>query len=398
MKTADIVNHLSRVIPKHTSGFSDSVAITSIIPSGNVATVTATAHGAIENQNVAITGAEAPVQIDTPTFIRTGSTAIFRTLQDHDLTLSERDKANGGKTLTISGATEAEFNGVFSIVRVVNRRELIIAVTDSGSTTISGAPLVENANGGLFNGIFQVYNVTTNTFDYTLPISYPLPASGAPLAQTSIRILAVLDINQYMTQVYTKQAIGKNQLIVVMGDTIRNKKQTESTDAYDSSVGEDSYTPKFIQQFAIYIVQNTSSMVAAATARDNVEGEYVPAVLRSVERAKFDTGFTYSQFRSICTQHGVFGYDAEVSKGRAVYIHEMVFQQLATIDKVMDTYNEDDSVALRDIDYTMTTDKGTGVLLADINMDDIPLVPDILYDVDGSPLIDADGEYITTNE
>ena len=373
MKTADIVNHLSRVIPKYSNDFSDSVSIISIVPSGDVATVTATSHGAIEGQNVAITGASAPVQIDTTTFIRTGSTATFLTLQDHDFTLSELDKVNGGKTLTISGANENEFNDVFYIVRVVNRRELIIAVDDSGSTTISGSPIVEDANGGIFNGIFQAYNVTTNTFDYTLPIEYLLPASGAPLAQISIRILAVLDINQYMTEVYTKQAEGKNQLVVVMGDTIRNKKQTEPTDAYDSSVGQDSYTPIFIQQFAIYIVQNTSNTISAATARDNVEGEYVPAVLKTVERAKFDTGFTYSQFRSICTQHGVFGYDAEVSNGRAVYIHEMVFQQLATIDKVADTYNEDDSVALRDIDYTMASDKGTGVLLADIDMDEVPL-------------------------
>ena len=375
MKASDIVEHLARVIPKHSSDFSQSLAITSIVPSGPVATLTtAVAHGVVNGQNVAIIGAEAPVQIDSGTFLRTGETATFETLQDHDFTLSERDKASGGKTLTISGATEGEFNGTFSIVRVINRRKLVIAVADSGSTTISGSPLVEDANGGIFNGLFQASNITTNTFDYTLPISYSLPAAvGNAFVQVSIDILAVLDINQYLRDVYTVQELNNNQLIVVMGDAVRSKKQTEVTDAVDSSVGEDSYTPTFIQQFAIYIIQNTSTLLSAASARDKVESEYVPVVLKSIERAKFDTGFTYSQYRSICTEHGVFVYDDEISKGRAIYVHELVFQQLAMLDKNMDAYNEDDSVALRDIDYTLTTDLGTGILTADIDMDEEPI-------------------------
>ena len=64
------------------------------------------------------------VEIDTGTFLRVTSTATFETLQDHDLTLSERDKASGGKSIIISGATEAEFNGTFVLLRVINTAQV----------------------------------------------------------------------------------------------------------------------------------------------------------------------------------------------------------------------------------------------------------------------------------
>ena len=115
MIAQDIVDKLAANIPLYTSGFSSSIVAISIIPTGTTATaITAAAHGLIDQQTISIIDAEAPVEIDTATFLRTASTAQFSTLQDHDFTLSELDKINGGKTITISGATEAEFNGTFS--------------------------------------------------------------------------------------------------------------------------------------------------------------------------------------------------------------------------------------------------------------------------------------------
>ena len=375
MKAQDIVDRLAADLPLYTDGFTNSVAITSITVVGTTATATtASVHGLIEGQSVGVIGAEAPVQIDTASFLRTGSQAVFETLQDHDLTLSERDKAAGGKTITISGATEAEFNGSFQLISVLNRRKVIIAVTDAGPTTITGSPLVENANGGIFNGLYAATNVTTTTFDYTLAVAYTLPAVvDNAKAQISIRILSVLDIDQYLQDVYTKQAIGADQLVVQLGDVSQSKKRNEQTDADDSTSGEYSYNPVLIQPFALYIIQNVTDMLAASPARDKIETEYLPAIFKSVLRAKFDTGFTYSQFRSTFTGHGVYGFADENGKNKAVYIHEITFQQLATLDKIADTVGPDNSVALRDISFTLTTDLGTGELLADVDLDQEPL-------------------------
>ena len=52
------------------------------------------------------------------------------------------------------------------MLNVLNRRELVIAVDNSGSTTISGSPIVEDANGGIFNGIFTATVIDANTFTY----------------------------------------------------------------------------------------------------------------------------------------------------------------------------------------------------------------------------------------
>lgn len=376
MRAQDIVDKLSASLPLYTDGFSNSVGVTSITVAGTTATVTTdAAHGLVENQNVAILGVDAPVQIDAGTFLRTDSTAVFETLQDHDLTLSERDKAAGGKTVTLSGAVEAEFNGVFVLTQVTNRRKLNIAVADAGPTTISGAPVVENANGGLFNGLFPAVNVAATTFDYELPVSYPLDAVvDSASIQVSIRILSVLDIEEYLQDVYTKKGLDDDVLVVQLGDVTQSKKRNEESDAASSTVGEYSFAPLLIQPFAVYTIMNVTDDLTAAQARDKVEAEYVPAIFRSVFRACFDTGFTYNQYRATFTGHGVFAYSDRNGKNRAIYAHELTFEQLTQLTKV-DMVGPDDNVAMRDIDYTLTVDLGTEIdtLDAAIDLDEEPI-------------------------
>lgn len=376
MLAQDIVDKLSASIPLHTSGFSTSLSVTSIVPTGNIAlATTATPHGIVNGQNVTITGALTPVDIDTSAFARVLTTATFKTLQDHDLTLSDRDRAAGGKTLTISGATESEFNGTFSIIQVVNRRKLIISVPDSGSTTISGSPIVENANAKIFNGLVTAANVTASTFEYTLPASYPIPAAGTIIVQTEIRILSVIDIGQFLSEVYTKQIAGEDMLVVQLGDVTQSQNRNERTDAADSTSGEYSFNPILIQPFGIYIVQNATDFLSGSPLRDKVESEYIPAIFKSVLRAQFDTGFTYGlSNRATFTGHGVFSFrDEENGKNRAVYVHELTFQQIATLDKIADTVGPNANVAMRNVDYTITTDLGTGELLANVDLDDEPI-------------------------
>ncbi|MCK4758726.1 MAG: hypothetical protein KAT69_01685 [Candidatus Aminicenantes bacterium] len=371
MKAQDIVDKLAANIPLYSAGFSESVGITSIVPTATTALVTTdAAHELDDGQNAAIIGADAPVQIDTATFLRTGSQAVFETLQDHDLTLSQLDIASGGKTITISGATEAEFNGTFQLIQIPNRRKIIIVVADAGPTTISGSPIVENANGGIFNGLFPITLINATQFEYTLPVSYTLPAAVSNAkVQTSIRIASVLDIDQYLQDLYTKQLIGDHQLIVQLGDVTQSKKRNEETDASSSTTGEYSFTPILIQPFAIYIVMNASQDLTASQLRDKVEEEFVPAIFNSVLRAQFGTGFTYSQYRATFTGHGVYGYSDETGKNKAVYAHEVTFEQLSQLCRE-DMVGSDDNVAMRDVSYTLTTDLGTGELTADINLDE----------------------------
>lgn len=372
MRAKEIVDKLSAIVPLHTAGFSDSVAVTSVTVSGSTATATtSTAHGLVEGQTVAVSGVEAPVQIDAGTFARVGSTATFETLQDHDLTLSQRDKANGGKTVTLAGATEAEFTGTFVLVAVLNRRKLSIAVADSGPTTISGSPLVVDANGGVFNGLVAATNLTPTTFDYPLATAYPLDgvATASAVVQISIRVLAVLDIEQYLRDVYTSKALDEDVLVVALGDVTQSKKRNEPTDAADSNVGNAPFHATLIQPFAVYVVQNVTDELTGWEARDKIEEEYVPAIFSAVLRAPFDTGFTSSEYRATFTGHGVFAFADDSGKNKAIYVHEVAFEQLANITGA-DAVAQDRTVAMRDVAYTITTSIGTGVLTAGVNLDE----------------------------
>ena len=150
------------------------------------------------------------------------------------------------------------------------------------------------------------------------------------------------------------------------------KKRNEETDASSSTLGEYSYTPVLIQPFAVYIVMNVTDDLTGAKARDQVEEEYVPAIFNSVLRARFSTGFTYSSYRSTFTGHGVFAYSDSRGKNKAIYAHEVSFEQLAQLSRV-DTVGPDDTVAMRDVGYTLSTDLGTGEITADVDLDEEPI-------------------------
>lgn len=374
MIAQDVVDRLSAKMPLFTDGFSTALDLLAVTVAGTTATATTDgAHGLVEGQNVAVSGVGAPVQIDTATFLRTGSSAVFETLQDHDLTLSQRDIAAGGKTITISGANEVEFTGTFQLVQVTNRRKVIIAVADSGPTTITGAPIVEDANGGVFNGLVPATNVTADTFEYTLPVAYPLDGVATEAkVQTSIRVLSVLDIDQYLQDVYTRKSIDDDVLAVQLGDVTQSKKRNEETDAASSAAGEDSFNTVLVQPFAVYIIMNVTDQLTASAARDKVEREYVPALFNSILRAKFNTGFTHDTWRTTFTGHGVYAFSDVRGKNKAIYAHEVTFEQLAQLTTA-DAVGPDSNVAMRDISYTLTTDLGSGELLADVDLDQEPI-------------------------
>lgn len=371
MNSSEIIDRLRLVIPTVTSDFGDNISVQSITASGATATVSATGHGAIEGGKVSIFGADAPVQIDVATFLRAGTSATFKTLQDHDLTLSQRDKNLGGKKITISGANETEFNGEFYLSSIPNRREIVITVLDSGSTSMTGSALVENANGDLFNGLFTVFDVNSGGFSYTLPRTYSLPAVGNIVASSNINIFATLDINNYLTENYDIQHKAFSHLVVMLGDVTRSKNKNEVSDAPDSASGNTAYFPKVVQQFAVYIIQKVHSLrEGGAVERDKVEDVYIPALFKALDRAHLQTGFTNSIQKAVFNDHGKFSLSSK--NGKTVYVHEVVFSLVVDISDE-DSAMEDLSVAMRDVDYTFSSNVGTGLALASVDIDEVPI-------------------------
>ena len=126
MKVSQAIEQLYKKLPFLTDKFSQSVAITNIDFSGLVATVTtSSAHGLEKDDTCTILGLYSPLSITS--IERTADKLLVTTSSNHDLT--------GGfqATATISGATESEFNGTFSILQVVDGTSFILQTTASGS-------------------------------------------------------------------------------------------------------------------------------------------------------------------------------------------------------------------------------------------------------------------------
>jgi len=124
VRASDIVNQLSVLLPQLTNKFTTDVAAKSISRSGTVMTAVCNdKHKLQPGQAFAIVGTDVPIPIASIT--KSGNLATLITTTDHDLTNLI------AKTIRITGATEAQFNGTFTTVNIINRRTISFTVPDT---------------------------------------------------------------------------------------------------------------------------------------------------------------------------------------------------------------------------------------------------------------------------
>lgn len=361
MRAADIVNQLAVRLPALVDDFTDQLAVNSLTRSGTTVTVTtAAAHNLAVNQQVNITGAQTPINISSLT--RVGIVGTLITDADHDIT------ENAGFDVQISGATEAEFNGTFTLLSVPNRRTITFQMVDSGATTATGSPLLLNGS-----NVFQSYNglrrvtatPTTTTFEYEVTdTTLFTPASGTIVVKTSPRITASVSFER-IAAFYTKQSIDDAYLIVVLGDAIANKNRNIDTDATDNIQRGHYFNQKLIQGVSLFLLIPTSAQIAARAARDRAE-ELLSPICQSILSAKFPSLVENTNNPLMLSSHGFQDYNG------AVYVHQYTFETTLQLGP-SDIFEPDDDVAFRDIDLTMGLDVGTETFNTLIDLDDVPL-------------------------
>ncbi len=124
MRAADVVAQLQVKLPQLTDSFTTDVSVASLTRSGSVMTAACNQPHRLKRGNVvAITGATTPIPISSLT--KSGDLATLVTATNHDLTNPVAE------TIRITGATEAQFNGTFSRVNVINRRTISFTVPDT---------------------------------------------------------------------------------------------------------------------------------------------------------------------------------------------------------------------------------------------------------------------------
>ena len=124
MRASDVVNQLRMLLPQLTDKFTTDIAAKSISRSGTVMTAVCNdKHKLQPGQAFAIVGTDVPIPIASIT--KSGNIATLKTTTNHDLTKLV------AKTIRITGATEAQFNGTFATVDIINRKTITFTVPDT---------------------------------------------------------------------------------------------------------------------------------------------------------------------------------------------------------------------------------------------------------------------------
>lgn len=365
MRAADVVAQLAVLLPQKSALFTTNTDVLSVTRSGAIVTVQcANDHGLDVGKAVALAGAITQMTISTLT--RSGVEGTLVTAADQDLT------NRTSPTITISGATEAEFNGTFTLVNVDNRQTIRFTMADSGAVTATGSPVLEDGESALrqYNGTYQVETVPSpSSFTVTQPDTTLLDPIGTITARGKPRISSGVNAIR-MVQGYTEQKNRDYWIFVGLEDVNSSKSRSIRSDAQDNLTAGDNFRQQVIQAFTIYVFIPAQDDLSHADARDEAEDLFQP-LCQSVLASKFDSGLQVSELGAVMfVRHGTFATDT------AVYVHAYEFQQVVDLYEG-DTVGPDLDVAFRNLSFSSDPDipgsSNTTALTAALDLDDVPL-------------------------
>lgn len=359
MQGEELIIQLQKFLPKFTDKFSSNVALASITSSGFLATATTSAaHGLNSGNVVNIVGALSPVAITS--ISRVGTIATVTTTDDHDLT-------NGVfPTVTLSGTSEAIFNGTFTFLNQANRKTFTFTVPDSGATTATGGQLEDPGAPGGYDGLVAVTVTSTTIFTYALPFEQSSSAiiTDAEVRQ-AIRITGAVDLDRAKAK-YTEQSKDDFWAFVILEDVIVSKDRTGVNDANSSMGSSGSRRQQIVQPFMVVVYSSAVDDLSGRLVRDNMEA-ITSAMYQSLVQFKPDSGLSEGANMGI-----TFVGSGTIEYTTAYYAYGFRFELLANIENA-DTIEHSFDVAFRDISLTMSTNLGTGILTAELDLDDEPL-------------------------
>jgi hypothetical protein len=361
MRAHDIATVLAARLPFFVDDFTNSLAVATVTRSGSAVTVTTSAaHSLSVGSKVNMTGAQTPIACS---IVRSGILATITTTADHDYT------EESGATVIIAGATEAGFNGTFTINTVPNRRTVTFVVADSGATIATGSPLVLNGTNPYqsYNGLQEVTTVpSATTFTYESADSTLFtPASGTIVAKTAPRVGATVSVERII-EAYTQQPQSKAWLFVVLNDGVASKNKNIDTDATDNIQRGQFFNQRIIQNVSLYLFLPTADEISGRDSRDRAE-ELLRPICQSILMEKFDGLTAEGQNNPLqFLEHGFEAYNA------AFYVHRYTFQMSIQMTGE-DVYIPNESVAFRDIGLVTGLDVGAETFTTEIDLDDVPL-------------------------
>ncbi len=361
MTASEIAERLTLRIPFHTDILSDIGTITNLTNAAGVSTITVEdVHDLEVGDPVSITDVVSPISISTLSRVLTIGTLV--TAVDHDLTKAI------APIITISDASDANYNGTFTMIQVVNRKTIKFTMADAGVTSgVTGAKLIGGSRQDQsYNGLFAVASI--DGLSFTVATSGAIAgtvASGQIKMRTRISAAASID---RAIAAYTAQSLAKAWMFVVLGSVTASKDRGTNTDLTSNMTRSNFYRQQLIENVTIYVIANTKDEIAGREIRDEMNTLLV-AITKSIGFYKFSTNLAaeYSE-PLIFVDHNTHQYDG------AVYVHEFNFEASTDLS-FTDTVGYDPDVAARDIDVTYDNNLGTGEENANdlIDLDEVEL-------------------------
>lgn len=350
MRVADVALRLIARLPAQTQLLTENVPVRTVTRNGTLAVFECTLeHGLAPGDAVVITGAKTPIAATSLTRAATIGTLVLATA--HDLTPATAN------VVELEGANEPEFNGSFTIHRIVDELTIEFIMADAGATTATGSPVLTNGESFLraYDGAFPVRTVPSpSAFEIDVEdATLPAPV-GEIEARCRPRISAAASAERALAG-FTETT--RPWLFVVLENVNASRSRRIQSDAVDNPQRSAWYKQQIIQPFALYYARGTEDEIAGANARDQAEGLFA-GICKSVLFERFDSGLSRTAQGAVhFLSHGVFRYDG------AVYVHVFNFAQVVELN-FEDSVGHSPDVALRQIDYSIfpeLPEPGTGI-------------------------------------
>lgn len=366
MQAQDIITQLQLMIPQLRDEFTNNVDVASVIRSGTVLMVQCDGvHGAKVDDLVALTGSVTPIAVTSIERVDTLLTIITTT--PHDFTYNP--DIQDAPTFTIEGANEAVFNTTYTIKQVLNRKIVTAEVDDSGATSGTGTMTILGVASH-----FQDYNLPYKIQTIPSPTSFTVLHSGTTLldpvgdikARIGPRISGGVSADR-MLAAYTEKHQGEYWLQVVLEDVDASRDLKSQSDALINRTLVVNWRQQVQDPFSVLLFVPASEDLSAREARD-IAGQMWRPLCQSLLGHRFASGLADTEQGSVgFISHGFQDYNG------AVYVHRYSFLQVVDLT-FGDTVGEPKSVAMREIDFTLTPSTGDGTLsTTGIDLDEVPL-------------------------
>ncbi|RLC69260.1 MAG: hypothetical protein DRH97_00175 [Chloroflexi bacterium] len=272
MKYSEIINQLRQYLPLHTDRFNDWIDATFSLV-GNTATITtASAHGLAVGGFVNLTD----VVFSNPliSLASVKGTATAKTTIQNDLT-------NGFQPeIEIVGATESEFNGIFTDSKVFNENQFTYSVEPFFDGTATGAPVLLEKNLLRYNGLFEVVSTPTPT-TYTVEIVGEADFTSDCRSANDISRIAFAFNTALALEYYTnKKASDYWAFVIPMATNVSKQREGNHDFNYINKDGE--YTQELFKSFSVFVLAKINNEDSGVDTVDELSVDIANALRKSL--------------------------------------------------------------------------------------------------------------------